>query len=174
MRIKRQTGFTLIELLVVTTLSVILMLASSVLFMTFLVGKGKINSLQLIKNEGDYALSKMEFLIRNAIDISDCELGMTELTIKSLYGQDTRFFIEEDAGSRKIASNSGIYLTSGSVDLATNADGQYLQVDCYESDDQRSKYVNLSFILRKGVPGVDLSRDIVEQEFSTGVAVRSF
>lgn len=172
-----QAGFTLVELLVIVTLSVMLMLASSALFLTFLLGSTKVNRSQLVKNEGEHAMSQMEFLLRNAVQILNngsgqiCETGMEEITFESLDSGVTTLSKENDPSDSidKIASNSGVYLTSGDV---TIADGPFF--DCSESSDKLAQYISIRFTLRKGTPTLDEAKDIVEQEFISGVGIRSF
>lgn len=169
-----RSGFSLIELLIVVTLTVMLLLTASVLFMTFLVGGSKVNNTQLVKQEGQYAISQMEFLLRNAVELlpndsgNECVTDMSQIKFKSIDGGITKLFTQEDGGVNKIASNSGIYLTSGAVDLATEPD-----FDCYQPNDEAHPHINITFTLRKGTPGTNLDRDIVEETFTTSTTIRS-
>lgn len=150
------------------------MLAASTIFLTFLVGNTRTTSLHLIKQEGQYALNQMEFLLRNSIELLpnssglECQTGMDEIKLKSIDGQTTTLMAEEDGGVDKIASNSGVYLTSDSVELI---EGPIF--DCSQSDDQGHPFVNFRFTLRKGNPSLDPNRDIVEQEFKASTSIRS-
>ena len=172
--IQDRHGFTLIELLIVIAIIVVLMLAASVVFMTFLISNSRINSAQLVKQEGQYALQQMEFLLRNAIELlpnelnQECETNMSEIKFNSIDGGITSLGIEEDGDTNKIASNSGIYLTSNSVEVT---DGPTF--DCTQDNDQSHPYINITFTLRKGTPGIDQTRDIVEETFTTGTTLRS-
>lgn len=161
-------GFTLIELLIVVTLSVVLLLTASTLFATLLIGNTKTTSSTLVKQEGSAALSQIEFLLRNATDVPTCT--STSMSIKSLDGGTTIIAAQQDASDSryKIASNSARFLTSGSVELVGNT----INVSCSQSSGL-AKYVTFSFTLRKGQPGVDQAREIVEQTFSSAVSIRS-
>ena len=167
-------GFTLIELLIVIAMSVVLMLTASTLFLTFLVGNTKLNSEKLIKQEGRYAIQQMEFLLRNAIELipnysgQECEASMSSIRFNSIDGELTTFMVEEDGGVDKIASNSGVYLTSNAV---TIVDG--LHFECIQEDDQSHPHININFTLRRGTPGLDEERDIIEETFSTSTTLRS-
>lgn len=165
------TGFTLVELLIVITLSVMLLLAASSLFLTLLIGNTKTSSAQLIKSEGTTAMNQIEFLLRNAVEITTCSPSTNTFTFKSLDGGTTVLGAAQDPsdGKYKIASNSAKFLTSGSVDLVGNA----MTFTCTQSADGFAKYVTTSFTLRKGTPGVDQPRDIVEETFSAGINMRS-
>jgi prepilin-type N-terminal cleavage/methylation domain-containing protein len=173
----QSAGFTLIELMIVVTLGVMMMLAASSLFVTFLVANSKVQSIRLVKNEGEQALSQMEFLLRNSVELVDnpagqlCETGMESISFKSIDGGITTLGMEEDGGdeeAEKIASNSGVYLTSSTVEISDD-----LTFNCSQSSDGLRRYVEIVFSLRKGTPGVDLERDIIEEEFRTGVALRN-
>jgi prepilin-type N-terminal cleavage/methylation domain-containing protein len=174
---KRKNGFTLIELLIVVSLSVMLMLSSSALFLTFLLGSTKVSRSQIVKNEGEYAMSQMEFLLRNAVQVIDngggqiCETGMTAIAFESFDSGVTTLSSEADIGDgfTKISSNSGVYLTSGDVEII---DGPTF--DCSESTDKLTQYIGIRFTLRKGTPTLDQERDIITQEFISGVGIRSF
>jgi len=172
--IQDSKGFTLIELLIVISLTVILMLSASVLFMTFLISNSKINSARLVKQEGQHALNQMEFLLRNAIEIlpndsgQECEADMLEIRFLSIDGGITLLKKEDDGGKNKIASNSGIYLTSDAVDITNGP-----IFSCTQDNDQSHPHINITFTLRKGTPGLDKSRDIVEETFTSSTTVRS-
>ena len=172
--IRNRSGFTLIELLIVVSITVILMLTASVLFMTFLISSSKINSAQLVKQEGRYALQQMEFLLRNALELlpneldQECEADMSEIKFLSIDGGITSLGIEEVDGTNKIASNSGIYLTSNAVEVTNGP-----IFDCTQDSDQSHPHINITFTLRKGTPGLDQTRDIVEETFTTSTTLRS-
>lgn len=173
---KRISGFTMIELLVVVSLSVMLMLATSTLFLTFLLGRTKVTAIKQVKDEGQYAMSRMEFLIRNATEVlpnsqypGGCQLGMESLSIRSVDNGLTTLFAEVDSDGRtKIASNSGVYLTSGEVELV---DGP--RFDCSQPDDATTQHVVVTFTLRRGDAAQDDVRETAESEFKTAVTVRS-
>lgn len=173
----KKSGFTLIELLIVVTLSVMLMLSASSLFMTFLLGNTKVARMQLIKHEGEYAMSQIEFLLRNAVqlvrndDDQICENNMTSISFISLDSGETTLnsTVDPSDSKTKIASNSTKFLTSGDVDIIN---GPYF--DCVESEDKLTQYVGIRFTLRKGTPTLDVERDILTQEFISGVGLRSF
>ena len=185
----KNSGFTLIELLVVTSLTVMLMLTASSVFVTYMMASQKATTMQSIKNEGGLALNQMEFLLRNSLKIiqnSDgdiCQMGMQKIALISYDGGITELMVESDTNDNnivKIASNSGIYMTSGKNDLVTAADSlnynydpvDKLHFDCVESPDGKTKHITVSFILRRGNL-LDKARDIAVQEFTTGVTLRN-
>jgi prepilin-type N-terminal cleavage/methylation domain-containing protein len=176
-KLSKQRGFTLIELLIVVSLSVMLMLSASSLFMTFLLGNTKVARSQIIKHEGEYAMSQIDFLLRNAVQLvanssgQVCAKDMTSVSFISLDSGKTTLGVATDPldSKVKIASNSTRFLTSGDV---TIIDGPFF--DCVQSTDKLSQYLGVRFTLRKGTPSLDLARDIIDQEFISGVGLRSF
>ncbi len=150
------------------------MLSASVLFMTFLITNSKVSSAQLVKQEGQHALNQIEFLLRNALEIlpnelgQECETNMSEIKFVSIDGGITSLKKEDDNGANKIASNSGIYLTSSAVDITNGP-----IFSCTQDNDQSHPHINITFTLRKGTPGLDKDRDIVEETFSSSTTVRS-
>jgi len=170
-------AFTIVEMLVVISLTVLLMLTATSLFMAMLIGNTKGTVTQKVKSEGEYAASQIEFLLRNAVSLQPnllnqtCVAGMDSLSLKSIDNGVTTLSKETDPsdGKDKIASNSGIYLTSGTTDITAGP-----TFDCRQSNDGTKTYVTVSFALRKGTPGVDKPRDIVEQVFTTSVSLRIY
>lgn len=97
------SGFTLIELLIAVTLLGIIASISTQAFILGFRSQGKSEALKEVKQNGDYALSIMESMIRNATDISSAV--STKLTITNRDGYTTTFDCSDGI---KIASISGI------------------------------------------------------------------
>jgi len=166
-KLYKKNGFTLIELLITTSLAVMLLLAISSLFMTFLLGNAKTNTKKTVKEEGFYALSQMEFLLRNAkyIDesVNTCTSGMSSITIVSFDGGTTTLATITDAADNnnvKIASNSS-YLTSGAVTISSNP-----TFDCI--GEVGNRHVGINFGLEKVTPD-----GTVSEQFNTTVSLRN-
>lgn len=170
-------GFTLIEMLVVISLVVMLVLVATGVFLTSLISNTKTVISQTIKEEGDYAISQIEFLLRNAIKLEEnslsvtCGPAMDEIVFRSVDNGLTTLFLEEDPSDnhQKIASNSGVYLTSSNVDIIAGP-----TFDCSQTPDLGRTHINISFTLRKGEEGVDDPRDIIQETFSTAINLRSY
>ncbi len=98
-------GFSLIELLVVITLVGIIGVITTQVFILGIRSAGKSEITKEVKQNGDYALSVIENMVRRAINIqANCNQSVNELTIKNSDGYTTTFSCT-DGGS--IASNSG-------------------------------------------------------------------
>jgi len=123
-KVKSQNfGFTLIEILVVVGILGIITVVSSTMFFTVFKGSGKTKALTKVKENGDYALSVMERLIRDSQEVitnSDnkvCESGMNKIKLKRIDGTLIEFAcLEEGTANGRIASNSA-RLTSDEVKL---------------------------------------------------------
>lgn len=167
-----QQGFTLVEMLIVTALTVLLIVAGTSLFISTILGGGRANTSTIVKTNGDYALGQMEFLLRNGTKLlplvpsdpsSACYQNMDSIRVQSADREITTFFTENN----KIASNSGVYLTSDEVTVVNRLD-----FDCLQSPDRSVSTVQINFTLSKGQEGVDRVSDIQEQTFSTTVTLR--
>lgn len=170
---KTQSGFSLVEMLFVITLTTVVMVSAAGLFFTTLIGNSRSTVQTSVKNEGDYALGRLEFLIRNGIDIpaaTGCSAGMTKFSIKSADETVTTITNPINTnGNKQIA----IQPAGGAIQYLTspNVDAGSLQFDCVQSA-EHSTYVKISFIITK--PSVDyITATPVSESFSTSVNVRS-
>lgn len=174
-KLRIKTGFTLIELVVAVGISVIIMLSAASLFMIMLVSNTKTSTNQSVRNEGEYALQQMEFLLRNAIDIQPnqfletCQTDMSEIKFLSLDGGVTTLSqVLDDNDVPRIASNSSNFLTSESVELTSGP-----TFNCYQSSDLSNTYINFSFTLKKNALSFNQNENATEETFMTGVGIRS-
>ncbi len=157
---KTNSGFTLIEVLVVTSIAVMIILASTALFFTFMIGTSRTNLRQKIKTNGRNALSKIKFLVRNSRSIQSC--SSNSLEVENLDGRTSTIHITDN----KIASSSSstdYFLTSEEVTVSN------LNFDCYQN--QASQYVEVNFTLSKGDSTDDL--ETFDENFSTGILLRN-
>ncbi len=106
-------GFSLIELLIVMTLiGIIGVIISQVFIMGFKI-QAKSEIVKEIKQNGDFALSVMENMVRNSADINSgqCNISSNILTIINQDGYSTSFDCSEGAKIASISSYSGLYPT---------------------------------------------------------------
>lgn len=166
------SGFSLLEILIATALTSILIIAGTALFVSTIIGGGRANTTALVKNNGDYALSQIEFLLRNATELlpidplnpnSACQSGMSSIRFRSIDEGVTEILAE----NQKIASNSGIYLTSDAVELTSGP-----TFDCYRTADQAITSITVTFGLKRGDLATNRVSEVLEQEFSTTVSLR--
>ncbi|MEA2056158.1 MAG: prepilin-type N-terminal cleavage/methylation domain-containing protein [Patescibacteria group bacterium] len=163
---KNCVGYTLIEVIVVVSISVIIILGSTALFLTFMIGNGRINLRQEIKANGNNSLNKIQFMLRNAKSISVCHTDLTSLSFQALDGGITTIENSNDriaSISTSVTPDVIYYLTSNEVTLDN------LNFDCYQN--QNAQYVDVSFSLAKN--NSDNSHDIFEESFSSGIMLRN-
>lgn len=169
-------GYSLIEILIVVTLTVMIITAATSVLLTALLSNGRVNTVSVVKQNGDFAMAQMTTLIRNASKFvpndsnQTCEAGMTQLKVQGFDGGVSTFerhvFNSSDA---RIASSSGLYLTSDAVYL-TNS----LRFDCVRSADGLITTVNISFVLTKGNASSDRPTEYGQTRFAGSATVRSF
>lgn len=120
MEMIKKDGFTLIELLITIAILGIIGGVGSAIFFTSLKTTSKAEIAKEVKQNGDYALTIMERMIRNAKSVSSCTGGtVTSLLITNQDGGQTTFAF--NLGT-KIASVSSVplgtyYLTNDKVIL---------------------------------------------------------
>lgn len=154
----RQKGFTLIEVLVVIFLLGVVMAIGVNLFFSILKGGSKAEIVKEVKQNGDYAISVMERMTRNAQSASCSD--SSSVTIKNPDGWTTTFVCEDG----RIASNSGTYLTSESV-TATGC--------TFSCGGTTPEVVTISFTLsQKGTPVRVEER--ATANFQTKVSLRTY
>jgi prepilin-type N-terminal cleavage/methylation domain-containing protein len=105
----RKSGYTLIEILIVIGILGIVAVIGSNMFFAILRNTAKSQILAEVKQNGNYALSVMSRMIRNARSIDACPGDSITLTNPD---RETTTFSCEGA---RVASNSGVFLTSDKV-----------------------------------------------------------
>jgi len=114
-------GFTLVEILVVVGILGIIAVVASTIFFTTIRSSSKTKTLTKVKENGDYALSVMERLIRDSEEVitnSDnqtCQAGMNKIKLLRLDGTTVEFAcVNKGTADGQIASNSA-RLTSSEI-----------------------------------------------------------
>ena len=108
----KKNGFTLIEMMIVVSLLGIIAVIGSGAFFSILRGSTKTKTLQMVKQNGDYAISVMERMIRNARVLTSptANSTVTSITIKNPDGKETTFSCGGTPAT--IASNGASLLSS--------------------------------------------------------------
>jgi len=179
----KKSGFTLIETLaVVGILGLVVVTSVSIFFLT-LKSKRKSSSLTDIKQSGDYVLSIMSQMMRNAKQVSGActtgDPGMSSIDILNPDGQTTTFTCQGHSlgclsalspASERIASNSALprldCLTADDVKLSNCG------FSCDNSQSGKPTVITIKFTLEKG----DIS-DILgyaSHSFQTTVSLRNY
>jgi len=171
-------GFTLIELLVVTAIILVIIGAVSNSFFSSLRGSTKTTVMNEAKQNGDYALSVMERMIRNAVDVTSSCVGdaLDSLTITNLDGGSTTFVCPSSPEVR-IASLSGLletpsYLTSEKIQVLESG----CEFICSQTSSISSKIVKIKFTIQQltTIPGITpRPEDQTRIDFETSIVIRN-
>lgn len=165
----KKTGFTLIEVLVISGLTVIIMLSTVSLFMTFLISQARITQKQQLKNAGNSAIQQMTQILREVKAIDPCISAASNTIVFTN--------LDNKSGSYQLGTfdngNNGIYYTlDGAARPITSEDMDIISfiTNCYVG--QQSQLVKITFVLQnskiQGPSGEPLS-----QEFSANVQLRN-
>lgn len=168
-----KAGFTLIEILVTVSLTALIMMGITSLFISFIVSAGKSRISQSVRESGTVAMQKMIEELRNAQAISltptQCD-GSTEL--------DELSFIKTDATNNEVV---GVF-SSTENRILFNEDGNpyYLTSEnhilkdltfvCYGAE--TAKYIDISFALASSADAIN-SPTHSQLDFKSGVSLRN-
>ena len=162
MAVKKQ-GFTLIELLVVIGLTAVVGTMVVNLFLINLRASTKTKMLTAVKQNGDFAVSAMERIIRNSQEI-DCP-GGNSVWVKGVDDGETTFKLSDD--DKRVASGSA-YLTGSDFEVKDNT----WSVNCQEALGKPT-VVEINFTLKQA--GVVSGKEFaVEIPFSLKVSTRNY
>lgn len=170
-----QKGFTLIELLVAIGLSVMLIAAASGLFFTTLRSDSKKNYLSELKDNGEYALSQMEFLLRNGVSLepltaggTTCTTGMSQIVVRSIDNGVTRLYLSNgQIASESVQSGVTRYLSGGPT-TASN-----LSFNCQQAAVNSGTYIQIAFTLTYATASGQFFTENGSSNFTTTVNIRS-
>lgn len=161
LRNKLNPGYSLIEVLIsLTILSITVIIGFGFLFAS-LSGSNKAEVTKLVRQNGNYALSTMESMIRTAKSVKGCENNQLDIVAQD--GYSTFFYLNNN----KIASGSATtYLTSNSVSVNT------FLVSC-QTDPGKPASVGISFTIQESGPAGLRASEKSQMNFSTTVIVRN-
>ncbi|MFZ5376728.1 MAG: hypothetical protein ACOZAN_03630 [Patescibacteria group bacterium] len=166
-----QAGFTVIELLIVTLLSVMLMMAVSTVFMTFMLNSAKLSIEQSIKAEGSHTVDQIATILRNARTIESCTTDMVSVVVRDVDDQQLQIYTTPSLnGEHRIAVRNLTTNTTKNFTSADNTITPSLRFNCFSDDN--STFVSYSFGLKRG-PGIEPDRDTAIINFSGSVEMRN-
>ncbi len=169
-------GFTLIELLVAIGLSVMLIASATGLFFSTLRSDSKKNYVTELKDNGDYALSQLEFLLRNGVSLEPlsqgdvvCGSAMTQIVVRSIDNGVTRLYLSNgQIASQSVQTGITRYLTGGPT-TASN-----LSFNCQQAAVNTGTYIQVAFRLTYATASGQFFTENGSSDFTTTVNVRSF
>lgn len=165
---KHNYGFTLVEIIVVLGIFAVISAMVPMIFSLILKSTNKSYLSGIVRQEGGYALSVMESLIRNAEDVSgSCQTGMTSLTILDSVGKENEFTcVDAGLGEGYIASNSA-RLTTTKVKLSD------CSFNCEILGENSPKKIGIDFTLSQTAEGVLAPEDSFSMTFQSVVSIRN-
>ena len=155
-------GFTLVEVLVITSLTVILLLGSMTIFMTFMLNQSRLMSKQRIQKAGDDALAQMTRVLREARSIPGCDIDMDPLPFVDLLEKSGSYTIDDDDRISSEAAETTYLLTPDNLTASA------FTANCYSGVE--SDYLKISFTISDDNT---LGGQILTQDFSTGISLRN-
>ena len=170
---KISKGFTLIEILVVIGLLGIIVAVGSNMFFTTLKSSTKSKILTVVKQNGDYALTIMERLIRDSEKVivnSDgvlCEAGMNKLKVKRLDGSEIEFTCEGEGTAGSLIASNSARLTSPEVKIDN------CSFDCFSQGEFYPQIVKINFTLSQLAETIRVEEQAII-DFEATVTTRNF
>ncbi len=149
-----------------TSLAVILLLSSVVLFMAFLLNQNQIAQRQKIKTEGDNALKQIRQILREAKTIEGCSFSEEDsLTLRDL--QDNQTTIEVHDHNQRL----GLTDIAGNTTYLTGEDltARNFQADCIAGHETVSVDIEFTLVNEK-IGGLGQAGS---QTFGTSVNLRN-
>lgn len=170
---QRQKAFTLLELLITTSVTALLMLGISSLFITFLATAYKNRISQNLRESGSNAINQMTDMMRNASEISSTCVANEPLNYIELInadGFDTTLKKEDNRiASISATTNGKFYLTESSDNPNYISN---LLFTCYPTPEGK-KYIEIEFTLRTGDGEASNSARSTTLDFSSGLVTRN-
>lgn len=168
----KQTGFTLIEILVTVSLTALIMMGITSLFITFIMQAGKSRISQSVRENGTVAMQKMIEELRNAKNVGSvtypCD-GNARNRIDFVNANQIISYLSENTTLDRIELNVDgtlYYLTS---DLNANDNLRLLYFTCYPTDS--GKYVDISYTLSTSNDVLSTSNSLLK--FQSGISLRN-
>ncbi len=166
---KRNSGFTLIEVLMVVLILGVVVVAGGSLFFAIMKGASKSEVIKEVKQNGDYALSVIERMVRNAQEL-DCTTVTNQITIINPDKGTTTFSCAAEDQVFKIASNSG-RLTGKNVTLGEGVCPASLLFTCDQTKSPPT--VTIGFTLSQAGTG-GRQEEKAQVPFQTTVSLRTY
>ena len=166
---RQAAAFTLIEVLVTVSLTTLVMLSMTSLFISFIVSAGKSRLSQSLRENGSSAMQKMIEELRNAKNIlSVCDgNALSELHFTNADEMPSRFLEEQDKIAFIVDGNT--YFLSSNPGSG-NDQLRDLEFVCYFTES--AKYVEIGFTLASSA-ATNPSASHSQLEFSSGVSLRN-
>jgi Tfp pilus assembly protein PilW len=164
------SAFTLIELLVTASLTVLVMMGMTSLFISFIVSAGKARLSQSIRENGNAAMQKMIEELRNAKNITSVCDGTASPTLSFTNADEIASIFSKTEDKITLVTGSNTYFLSSNPGTGDNQ-LRDLEFTCYEID-SGARYIEISFTLASS-NATDPSVSHSQLDFSSGVSLRN-
>jgi type II secretory pathway pseudopilin PulG len=164
------SAFTLIELLVTASLTVLVMMGMTSLFISFIVSAGKARLSQSIRENGSSAMQKMIEELRNAKSITSTCDGSPSSTLEFTNADEVTSTFSNIDDKIALVSDANTYFLSSSPGTGSNQ-LRDLEFTCHNID-SGARYVEISFTLASSAAS-DPSASHSQLDFSSGVSLRN-
>lgn len=169
-RLPARQGFTLLELLMFVSLVGLILVGITQVLGSTLAGSGKSQAMQKVKQNGQFALSTISRLLRQANDVTFCAGSQLDFTILENVSISTYRFETNSSRIRKTYNGvqswltddplqNGVEVTNFGCNLTSPGNGQ-------------PAIVNLSFNV--GKPGLSVENIIANINFRDSVSLRNY
>lgn len=173
--LKPMVGFSMIELLVVVALVGLIGTITTQVFILAIQTQGKSEVIKEVKQNGDYAFSVMEIMIRNSTDISaSCNETSTQLNIQNPDGFNTVF---DCTGSNisSISASEGVNPTPTGAPLTNSrvkVTSCTFRVVC-PTPPINPKYVYVQYTVSQAGSGTG-PKDTSSLDYQTTISLRNY
>ena len=157
-----QHGFTIIELLVVVALVALLLVGTTNLFLSTIRGGGKASLLAELKDQGDFALTTMERIIREGHDIGNCVGNSFQVTV--YYVDGSMMYVRKSGTVFQRSDDGSTWLNISSDNVSVVSPQPFKCID--NQDGFSPDVVSIGFVLRDIKTGT-------EESFVSTVALRN-
>lgn len=167
MEMKKKSGFTLLELLMVVALIGLILVAITQILGATLAGSNKSQGLQVVKQNGQFAISTMSRLLRQSSSVMTCGNGMLEFIVPES-GTNTTYRFDVNSNRLRKTVNGTIvsWVTDSSV--ATPAFNCILIAAAAGNP----PVVNLNLTVSK--PGLTVEDLISPTSFEVDISLRNY
>lgn len=173
-------GFTLIEILIVVSLLGIVMISVTQLLAGVLTGSSKANASQMLKENGQFAISTIERSLKNSRSVTSCSGSYPNLRY-SVADNSTgtevvtyySYVVESGSTNRLYHSkriDAGSWVNSYLTNINLNVDA----FSCVESPGSPGQPAVYKISLTISKPSSVIEQSIVSQTFETTVSLRTY
>lgn len=169
-------GFTLIEILIVVSLLGIVMISITQLLAGVLTGSAKANASQMVKENGQFAISTIEHSLRNSNSVTYCystlEFSVTDNSTGTPIITSYYYSVVSDRlrQAKKIDDGSWTYSYITSAELYVD----FAEFSCQESPGTPGQPAVYKISLTISKPSSLVEQNIVSQTFETTVSLRTY